>query len=160
MITPVDGLVPEIRSKYSPKKRVVVVYPEDEGRTQQHFKEETDVNYIMARYQKSGDLALLNRVKTEFGEFEQFQDLSRYTSRVARAEEAFSKLPQRIQKEFDWQPANLLAALDDESKKSYLQDLGVLNKPEEMPKNEVLETLKGIQENTSTKRRTKKDEPE
>lgn len=150
---------PKVRNKFSPKIQVEVEFTE-ESRVQEHFQNSTNVNHIMARYQKTGDASILNRVRTEYGTFDQFQDLSQYTSKLARAEEAFSALPQSIQKQFDWQPSKMLEFIDDPRNFDEAVKIGLF-KPKEVPKPDpVLETLNEIKNNTAIKRRFKKDEPE
>jgi hypothetical protein len=88
-----DGVIdaPRFRTGASPRRRVSISFDPAEDRTQQSFKDECDINNIMARYLRTGQLPASNRepvyLDTTAFDFQAAQDL------VARARGEFSLLP-------------------------------------------------------------------
>ena len=67
----------------------------DDGRTKQAFKDSTDINKIIAKAQKAGTLAHLQKYdKAVYGEFENYDLLEAY-NKLNRANEIFADLPVR-----------------------------------------------------------------
>lgn len=149
----------KIRNKFSPKKSVPLIQKLP-SRAQEHYQNDQNVNHIMAKYRKTGDASLLLKVKTEYGTFENFEGLSKHVSKLARAEEAFAALPQSIQKQFNWQPGEMLEFIDDPKNKEAAIKMGLFTAPK--PPDEHLEILKSIQKNTQPvkKRQSQKSDPE
>jgi len=72
----------------------------DDGRTKQAFKDSTDINKIIAKAQKAGTLAHLQKYdKAVYGEFENYDLLEAY-NKLNRANEIFADLPSEIRNEF------------------------------------------------------------
>ena len=88
-----DGVIeaPVIHTAYGPKLRVGLACDPEGDRTQQSFKDECDINNIMARYLKAGLLPVSDKVPayvdTTAIDFQNAQDL------VARVRGEFSLLP-------------------------------------------------------------------
>lgn len=76
--------------------------PDDysDGRTKQAYKDQCDVNRIMARAERAGGLAHLVRHGAQYGDFAGF-DFMDAQLKLARAKEIFEELPAKIKKEFN-----------------------------------------------------------
>ncbi|AXH75931.1 MAG: internal scaffolding protein [Microviridae sp.] len=115
-----------IKVTYKPRK-VVVRFDPLEGLTEQSHKDSCDINKIMAFYQKSGRLPEgLSTGQPIYGDFSELFDYGEAMNIVSEAQERFSELPAELRRHFNEDPANLLAAIQDESRFDELVDLGIL----------------------------------
>jgi phage internal scaffolding protein len=105
--------------------------------TQQHFKDECDVNTIMSRYLKTGFLTDPLKPPTSrpmFGDFSSALDFHNAQTIIAEAQQTFDSLPSFIRDRFNNDPAQLLAFLGDEKNKDEAIKLGIISPtPEEAP---------------------------
>ena len=111
-------------------------YKNDEpSMTQQQFKDEADINNIMARYQKTGVLVdPLTQVtrKPMFDDFSELGDFRDHQQAVIDAQEMFMQLPSRLRARFGNDPAELLQWLSNSANKDEAIELGLMSKPSEM----------------------------
>lgn len=132
-----------IRNKYPGK-----VFT-DPGVTQQHFKEEANINSIMRKYERTGVLVepgvRMSRAP-QFGIFENL-DFHECQNKVALAKEAFMALPSRIRSRFANDPGRLLAFLGDEENRAEAIKLGLVT---EVVKNQSTEVVKNQSVATET----------
>lgn len=116
------------RSAYDPQMRVAIDASAG-GRTQQNFKDECDVNVIMARYLATGV------VPGQFGQQEQrFLEASTYDFQdamflVAGAASAFEQLPAKLRDRFQNEPSRLLEFLNDDRNRAEAVELGLVVVP-------------------------------
>lgn len=99
--------------------------------TQQHFREECDINRIMERYQETGNWGEQTNVRPQFGDFSTEFDFRTAQETVIRAREAFEALPSKVRRRFGNDPAELLEFLQDEANRDEAIMLGLIEKPEE-----------------------------
>ena len=103
--------------------------------TQQHFKDECDINLIIKRFTKN-DLALMAMMSDmHYGDYSTPVDFHDAMNIVIRAQEQFEALPSSVRDKFDNDPAKML---DFVSKKENIEEsvkLGLLNR-------EALEIIK------------------
>lgn len=100
--------------------------------TQQHFKDEADINNIMARYQKTGvlvDPLTQTTRKPMFDDFSELGDFRDHQQAVIDAQEMFMELPSRLRARFANDPAELLQWLSDPANKDEAIELGLFSKP-------------------------------
>lgn len=96
--------------------------------TQQHQKDEVDVNNIMRRYVKTGVIDHVNRNQPFYG------DVPAHTyheaiEQVRKADEMFLELPSAVRKFFDNDPAQFLAFVQDPANKEDLYTMGLADRP-------------------------------
>lgn len=108
------------------------------GRTKQSFKDECDINIIMARYEQSGVLEHINQNGPRYLDVSAF-DYQDAMLTVAAANSLFEELPARLRDKFGNDPAQLLAFVHDpknldESVKMGFIDPTKLPPPKESPK--------------------------
>lgn len=105
------------------------------GVTQQHFKEETDVNQIVKKYMRTGVLGNPLSAPTEapkFSTFDQNFDYFGAQCFIAKAQQEFEALPAVVRKRFDNDPGQLIAFLSDEKNRPEAENLGLVEpRPEE-----------------------------
>ena len=89
--------MPEIRSRYSPRVRVSFDFVQP-SRTQQHFKDECDIDRILTKYSQTGFLVdpLAPRREPLFGDFSESMSFMEAQTRIARVREAFDSLLRRF----------------------------------------------------------------
>lgn len=100
--------------------------------TQQHFKDECDINHIMRRYRETGfltDPLAQPTAKPMFGDFSTAFDFHEAQNTIARANEAFAALPSSVRKRFANDPGAFLAFMEDERNIDEAVRLGLVEKP-------------------------------
>lgn len=97
--------------------------------TEQHFKQECDINYIVNQYQTTGVLPHGDR-QPLFGDFAEFPtDLQASMALYDEAQDRFMQLDSKLRKEFDNDPAKLLAFLHDEKNREQAIEFGLIERP-------------------------------
>jgi phage internal scaffolding protein len=105
------------------------------SRAQQHFRDEVDVNNIIARYNKTGLLPLRRSTIGEFRDdlvnsltYQEALDV------VSKSEEKFAELPANIRSRFKNDPAQFLQFISDDNNAQEAYKLGLLSeKPATAP---------------------------
>ncbi len=113
----------QFRYPYIKKPRVQTETP-GKSRTKQSFKNECDINTIMAKYQKTGAIAHVNKHATEYG-FATSADFSTAMRTVTVAQEMFDGLPSSIRNRFNNNPGQFLDFVQDANNKVEGQELGL-----------------------------------
>lgn len=112
------------------EEHVGLVFAEDEGLTQQHFKQESDVNFIVGRYLKTGEMDWINERPPHYGDVSDIPvDLLGAYEAVERAELAFGDLPSEIRKSLDNDPSRLSEWLLDEKNRDLAIKHGLIVSP-------------------------------
>lgn len=99
---------------------------EDASLTQQHFKDETDINNILKQFNITG-LLPTSPISPRYGDFSGITDYHSAINAVMAAEEEFDALPAQIRARFDNEPANLIDFLSDENNRAEAIKLGLVN---------------------------------
>lgn len=99
---------------------------EDASLTQQHFKDETDINNILKQFNITG-LLPTSPISPCYGDFSGITDYHSAINAVMAAEEEFDALPAQIRARFDNEPANLIDFLSDENNRAEAIKLGLVN---------------------------------
>lgn len=122
--------------------------------TQQHFKQECDVNSILERYRKTGTVQHISKSQQQYGDFTMFKDFKENLDTVTNAFQAFDALPAHLRKRFQNDPAQLLTFISDPKNYEEAQNLGIIRVSETLPaKNDDLTTKtqgKKSKENSNT----------
>lgn len=125
--------------------------------TQQQFKDQVDVNNIIAKFKKTGQITHLNASKGVYADLTQVGDYQSAMDKVVKAQEAFLTLPADLRKKFGNDPENFLKFVDDPKNDAEAVELGIKIKKEEKV-DPVLEELKTLNKNISSKKSAKADE--
>lgn len=102
---------------------------EQPSMTQQAFKDDVDVNIILDRYMKTGELNL-KRKQGIYADVSQLPDLAKAVEVVQTAQKAFDALPSKIRFEFNNDPRILMQFLKDPKNKQRGIELGLFKAPE------------------------------
>lgn len=123
--------------------------------TKQSFKDECDINHILRRYQKNGQLPDLIKENPRFGDFSSPHDYQESMNIVAFANEQFAALPAKTRERFNNNPELFLEFVDNPQNNAELIKLGLAHEKAKPKPNEVLETLKDIKADLKESRKTK-----
>ena len=126
----------KIRSRYSSRVRVPFTC-HDQSRTQQHFKDECDIDRILKKYSATGFLVdpLTPRRDPLFGDFSESMSFMEAQNRIAAVRETFEALPSQIRDRFGNDPYKLLSWCEDPDNEAEAIKLGLLpEKPKDEPK--------------------------
>lgn len=100
-------------------------------RTQQQFKEECDINFLMKRFGVTGEIPQNIRavINDDFAEVFDFQTAM---NTIRKGEEAFMQMPSGVRARFQNNPSVFVQWLSDEDNRPAAEKLGlVLPKPKE-----------------------------
>jgi len=104
---------------------------EDATLTQQHFKDECDINNILKQFNVTGQLPETT-LSPRYGDFTGIMDYHSALNQVIAAEDEFMALPADLRARFENDPAKLIDFLDNVENKDEAIKLGLVN-PVELP---------------------------
>ena len=103
-------------------------YNSEETRTQQHFKEQCDINRIVQTYAKTGLVPGNPRTPME-EDFVGIVDFHTAMNAVRRGEEAFMELPAELRRRFHNDPQEYVEFCLDDKNFDELVEMGLAHKP-------------------------------
>lgn len=130
-----------------------------ETMTQQQYKDDCDVNLIMERFMKTGEITHLAKQELIEGDFSSLPSYREALDTVNRARDMFGELPAKVRLQFENDPQKLLEFMKDDNNYDEALKLGLIQKkPEPIdPQKGVIDAIKEVARNTA---RPKKKEPE
>lgn len=96
-------------------------------RTQQQFKEESDINYIAERYGLTGEMPQVLQLPS-YGSFEGIFDFQTAQNAVIEARKQFMTLPAKMRSRFNNDPQQLITFLEDPDNRAEAEFLGLVEK--------------------------------
>jgi phage internal scaffolding protein len=99
---------------------------EEPTRTQQHHKDECDINVILERFGKTGQMPV-NAISGTYGDFSGVHDYHTAMNALIAAESEFAALPAQIRNKFANDPSNLVQFLDNPDNRAEAEKLGLIN---------------------------------
>lgn len=108
-----------IRSRFTPVQVQGLECDSAEGMTQQHFKDECDINYLLKHY---NDIPAPAPV---YGDCTEYNDLQHCMDKVLAANEDFAAVPSEIRARFGNNPAAFFDFCNDSSNFEELVKLGL-----------------------------------
>lgn len=104
------------------------------GRTKQSFRDECNVNNILAKYRRQLGVDYLKQyagyLTGSFGDVSGAVDYQTALEKCSEAGEAFDAMPSKLRSRFENDPARLLAFLSDVSNRQEAIELGLLPVPD------------------------------
>lgn len=119
------------------KRRRVYTENVKPSKTDQQYAKETDVNYILSRYQKTGQLTHISKIQGQYADVSSIPNLYQALQNVKLANDSFMELPAEIRKKFMNSPALMIEYLQDPANDSEAIKLGL--KPSPILPEEVVE---------------------
>lgn len=113
------------------------------GKTKSDMKQECDINAIMAKYQRQGVIAHIERRSPSYG-IHNGLDFQEAMQLIDNAKESFAELPSSIRKKFNNSPADFMDFVSNPDNLDELERMGLVTVEEvmgtEAPKTENSET--------------------
>lgn len=128
------------------------------SKTDQSFAKDCDVNEIIKKFTKSGQLTHLARKEGIYADVSQIQDLLGSYETVNLAHEAMQSLPSQLRAKLENDPAKLIEYLNDPKNDEEAIKLGLKSMPETPISGQDSPNPKDSGSKTTTKQE-KKDEP-
>ncbi len=112
------------KKNHTPAELLALIPPKvyDDGRTKQSFKDETDINRLLARAQITGTISHLARYEARYGDFSDF-DFFESQIMLTKGREIFDALPSEIRSEFNQSQEEFFAYVNDPNNKDRLGTL-------------------------------------
>ena len=99
---------------------------EDLSLTQQHMKDECDINVIVERFGVTGKVPI-TPIEPSYGDFSGVGDYHTALNKINDTRERFMTLPAKVRAKFDHDPYQLVNFLMDEANRSEAIELGLIN---------------------------------
>lgn len=96
-----------------------------DGRTKQDFRDECDINVLMARYERTGVLPTARLGNAFYVDAADLPDYQRSLQIVRDAHESFGALPARVRAEFENDPEAFVRFAQDPANKERLREWGL-----------------------------------
>lgn len=145
-----DNLTPlqassKFKSAYGPKEKVSLTFPKNSRWTKQSFKDECDLNVIMARYISTGEMPVINQQAPQYLDVTglDYQEAMQF---VAGANSLFHEMPAAIRNKFKNDPAAFLDFCSHEKNRPEMAEMGLLRP--DLPR---VDTLVSTRENEASK---------
>lgn len=108
-----------------PRLPISITFPENSQYTKQEFKDECDINVILAQYQNSGEIPNLNERQGQYMDCTGL-DYMEHMNKIVEANNLFSELPASIRERFANDPARFLDFVHDENNRDEMRTMGLL----------------------------------
>lgn len=109
------------------RKNVKLVFTKP-SMTKQSHKEECDINFVMRRFEKTGQLPDMIRADARYGDFSNVPDYQESLNVVFHAQEQFAALSAKVRARFDNDPSKFLEFASNPKNSMEMVKLG-LSKP-------------------------------
>ncbi len=113
------------QTAHTPHARVSKSFPE-KTMTQQHPKEECDINNIMKNFKDTGLIEHVNQHQGDYGDYSEVQDYQTSLNQVMEAQASFDSLPAEMRRRFDNDPGSFLAFVGDPANLEEMREMGLL----------------------------------
>lgn len=108
---------------YGPKRKIAISFAQV-GRTKQSHADESNINFIMAKYLKTGILNHANAHKGVY-DYASENDFQTSINIVLEAQSMFDALPSAIRNRFDNEPARFLKFVQNEKNEDEIIKMGL-----------------------------------
>lgn len=99
---------------------------------QQQFKDESDINTILERFGRTGEVIAPVRMP-EYGDYTQVVDYHTALNAVISAQSSFDSLPAKVRARFDNNPGKFVEFCLDDNNRQEAIDLGLVDAPPAQP---------------------------
>lgn len=123
-------MIPVIaRMQYDERKPMVsdISFEGDKGVTKQSDSKDCDINLLMKRFERTGQLPDMIQKNPAYGDYSAVPDYQEALDIVRHADEQFINLDAHVRNRFDNDPAKFLAFANDPANQKELAKMGLLN---------------------------------
>ena len=99
------------------------------GVTKQSFKDECDVNKIIARFEKTGMIEAINKKQPFYGDVSSLVDYHEALNVVAEAQGLFNAMSAEVRERFSNDPEKMIAFLNDKKNDKEAIEMGLVTPP-------------------------------
>lgn len=124
MSVPESQLVPEVRHRFSLRRRVSLSFAGDAGLTKQSFAADADINNIIRRFVRTGVVEHMAKYGGEYG-FATSQTFQEAMNVIAKANEMFAELPAKVRNRFSNRPEEFLEFVQDPANLPEMRTMGL-----------------------------------
>jgi len=114
------------KSAYSTKQKQTITFPSNSRWTKQSFKDECDINTIMGRYMRTGEMPMINVSYPQYLDVTG-ADFQAHMNVIAGAQSLFNELPSDVRTRFKNDPAQFLDFVSNENNRLELAQMGLLS---------------------------------
>ncbi len=97
--------------------------------TKRSFKNECDVNQVMARFEKTGVIDHVNQRRPVYTDVSNFEDYQTSIGIVLSAHRQFEQLPSKIRARFENDPGEFLKFIENPENKQEAIEIGLIEAP-------------------------------
>lgn len=108
----------------------------EKTKTQQHFKEQCDINKIMTKFKRTGLLPQVQRIPL-YGDFSGVESYQEAVNKIKKVEEVFGTLPAAVRDRFKNDPSELIDFVQNEANRAEAIELGLIEAPAQKTENET-----------------------
>jgi len=116
------------QSHHNKKTKPILTFPPNSRWTKQSFREECDINTIMARYQSTGEMPVISERAPQYLDVSSGFDFALMQDQLVEAQNLFNDLPSSLRNRFANNPALFLNFVQDEANRPEMYKLGLLKK--------------------------------
>jgi len=117
---------PTLQLPNSIKSKFSLSFPLNSPHTRQEFRDESDINTIMARYLRTGELPHVNTIAPQYFDAAGI-DFQTHMQSIADAKSLFAQLPSSVRFRFANDPGLFIDFCGDESNRPELARMGLLS---------------------------------
>lgn len=128
--------------KFGDRPRVKQEIGEEPSLVQQHLQDETDINHIMRKYERTGELRHIQTMAAEYGDFSDVPDYKSAMERIMAADSLFMELPAVVRDRFGNDPAQFVEFASDEKNIEELRKLGLAPEAPLPPEPQLVKVVK------------------
>jgi len=122
----------QITTRTNGSKRVSTIF-KDPSKTDQSQKKATDVNEIVAKYKKTGQITHIRENQGVYADVSNIPDLIGALEQVEKASLAFDSLPATLRKKLNNDPTQFIEYLKDPANNDEAIKLGLIKPKESSP---------------------------
>lgn len=116
-----------------PSRLYSIAFPSVSPFTKQEFKDECDINILMARYQATGEMPVINQRAPQYLDVSEGFDFTAMQHQVLEAQALFSELPSTLRERFANDPAQFIEYCADPDNHPEMIKLGLIEKRQAGP---------------------------
>lgn len=105
----------------------------DKKMTKDSFKDECDINNIMAKFNKTGELPDMIKREPRYGDFSDPLSFQEAQNLIIHAGEQFEALPAKVRERFKNDPESFLRWVHEEASEEEMQTMGLLKEKQPEP---------------------------
>ena len=104
----------------------VATYNSEPSKTDQQFKDDVNVNNVIAKYMRTRDARVLGSRVGQYADLTKLTDLSGAMNQVLMARDAFESLPSKLRQRFGHDPLAFVEYMQDPSNHKEAIELGLM----------------------------------